>query len=127
VLASLGWQNITTWLAGAGIVIAATVSRNTWRRRRERDRPTEAGEERTEKTDESFSGPPEEPVAATAPRRSRPGIEVDWGRLRLWHVVLVVVFVFSLVVIVTTKNSDNRQGAWGLLGLVVGAVLPKGT
>ena len=100
MLVSAGWQNITTLLVAVAIVIGATVIRNARRRRH-------------------FS------VDADVPPARRPGI--DWDRLRLWHVVLVVVFVFSLVVIVTTKNSDNRQGAWGLLGLVVGAVLPKGT
>lgn len=39
--------------------------------------------------------------------------------------MIAACFVAAIVILTTSENAENRQGAWGLLGVVVGAVVPR--
>jgi hypothetical protein len=46
-------------------------------------------------------------------------------RIEMWHLIVVACFVLAVVILIVSDSPQDRQGAWGLLGVVVGIVGSK--
>lgn len=55
--------------------------------------------------------------------RAQQGTPPLKDRVRLWHVAAVLSLVGAVVALVATNSEQNHQGAWTIIGAVVGVLI----
>ena len=61
-------------------------------------------------------------IFAILDRRTAPATRLR-DRIRFWHVVAVVSLIGSIVILILSEDESNRQGAWAIIGTVVGVLI----